>query len=162
MLAVPGLLYGFQSDAYWLDIGTPEKYLQAHDDVLAGRLGYPPAPGATERGPGVWVQGDATIDVAASIEPPALVGPGARIEGGARVRRSVLGAGAVVEAGAEVDRSVLHAGTVVSRGSSMHDSVIGSDSVLKPEAALTDETLVGASVTIASGTRISGGRVPSS
>ena len=29
------------SDAYWLDIGTPEKYLQAHADVLAGRLGPP-------------------------------------------------------------------------------------------------------------------------
>ncbi len=39
MLARPGLLYGFKSDAYWLDIGTPEKYLQAHVDLLEGRLG---------------------------------------------------------------------------------------------------------------------------
>ncbi len=29
---------------YWLDIGTPEKYLQAHVDALAGLLTTPPAP----------------------------------------------------------------------------------------------------------------------
>ncbi len=46
MLAQPGLVYGFQSDAYWLDIGTPDKYLQAHADALAGRLSDPPAPTA--------------------------------------------------------------------------------------------------------------------
>ena len=38
-------------DAYWLDIGTPEKYLEAHADVLAGALGAPPAPGASRRRP---------------------------------------------------------------------------------------------------------------
>ena len=48
MLAEPGLLFGYQSDGYWLDIGTPEKYLQAHADALAGLLGTPPAPGARE------------------------------------------------------------------------------------------------------------------
>ena len=48
MLDQPGLLFGFQTDAYWLDIGTPEKYLEAHADALAGRLSNPPAPGARE------------------------------------------------------------------------------------------------------------------
>ena len=28
--------YGFVSDGYWLDIGTPAKYLQAQQDLLAG------------------------------------------------------------------------------------------------------------------------------
>jgi NDP-sugar pyrophosphorylase family protein len=161
MLAEPGLLFGYQSDAYWLDIGTPEKYLQAHADVLAGRLGRPPTPGAVEAREGIWIQGDGSVDADAMVVPPVLVGAGARIEGGARVRRSVLGDHAVVESGAEVDGAVLHAGSRVSRGSSVRRSVIGRDVVLKPEAKLTDETLVGAGVTIASGTRISGGRVPS-
>ena len=48
MLAEPGALFGFAADGYWLDIGTPEKYLEAHADALAGRLGTPPAPGARE------------------------------------------------------------------------------------------------------------------
>ncbi len=31
-------MYGFGSDAYWLDLGTPEQYLRAHADLLAGRV----------------------------------------------------------------------------------------------------------------------------
>ena len=37
MLDEPSRLYAMASDAYWIDIGTPEKYLQAHTDVLARR-----------------------------------------------------------------------------------------------------------------------------
>ena len=31
-------MHGFGSDAYWLDLGTPEQYLGAHADLLAGRV----------------------------------------------------------------------------------------------------------------------------
>jgi NDP-sugar pyrophosphorylase family protein len=160
MLVQRGLLYGYRSTSYWLDIGTPAKYLEAHADALDGRLGSPPAPGAREAAAGIWVQGDAAIDPAAIVEPPVLMGPGARVDAGARVRRSVLGAGAVVESGAELDGAVLHEGARVSHGSSVIASVVGRDAVLKPEVALGDETIVGAGMTVASGTRISGGRVP--
>jgi NDP-sugar pyrophosphorylase family protein len=160
MLAQPGLLYGFKSDAYWLDIGTPEKYLQAHSDLLDGRIGRAPARDARQLSPGVWVQGSGTIDPAAVLGPPVLVGDGARIEAGARVRRSVVGAGSIVETGAELHGAVLHAGVRVSRGSSVRNSVVGCDAVLSPEVALGADTVVGAGVTVSSGTRISGGRVP--
>ena len=160
LLEQPGRLFGYRSDAYWLDIGTPEKYLQAHTDALAGRLSFPPAPGAREVSPGVWMQGEATIEPDAHIEAPVLIGAGARIESGARVRRSVLGAGAVVEARAELDGAVLHAGARVSHGGSVRDSVVGADAVLKPDVSLAAETIVGARATVPSGTRISGGRVP--
>src|SRR4051812_44441081 len=31
-------LYGFASDGYWIDIGTPDRYLEATFDLLAGRV----------------------------------------------------------------------------------------------------------------------------
>src|SRR4051812_25495719 len=31
-------LYGFAADAYWLDIGTPERYLQATFDIIEGTV----------------------------------------------------------------------------------------------------------------------------
>lgn len=160
MLEQPRLLYGFPSDAYWLDIGTPEKYLQAQADVCRGCVGSPPAPGATERAADVWVQGEVFIAPDARIEGPALLGVGARVATGAVVVGSVLGRGAVVEAGASVVRSVLLERAHVSAGSTVTDSVVGSDVVLEPEAAVSDSTIVGAGATIASGTRISAGRVP--
>ncbi|HUI48164.1 MAG TPA: NDP-sugar synthase [Acidimicrobiia bacterium] len=159
VLAEPGLLYGYQSDAYWLDIGTPEKYLEAHADALSGLLSDPPAPGAREVSPGIWVQGDATIEPDARVDAPALIGDGARVEAGAHMVRSVIGAGAVIEARAELDGAVLHTGARVSHGGSVRDSVVGAYAVLKPDVSLASETIVGAGVTVASGTRISGGRI---
>jgi UDP-3-O-[3-hydroxymyristoyl] glucosamine N-acyltransferase len=42
----------------------------------------------------------------------------------------------------------------------VRNSVVGAYAVLKPDVSLEAETIVGAGVTIPSGTRISGGRVP--
>ena len=71
-----------------------------------------------------------------------------------------MGAGAVVETRVELRNAVLHAGARVSHGGTVHDSVVGREAVLKPDVALTSETIVGAGVTVPSGVRISGGRVP--
>jgi NDP-sugar pyrophosphorylase family protein len=160
MLERPGLLYGFKADAYWLDIGTPEKYLQANSDLLDGRLGGVPARDARQISPGVWVQGSGTVEDGAVLGPPLLVGDGATVESGARVRRSVIGPAALVESGAELHSAVLHAGVKALRGSSVRNSVVGADAVLSPEVALGADTVVGAGVTVSTGTRISGGRLP--
>ena len=159
LLEQPGRLFGFRSDAYWLDIGTPEKYLQAHRDVLAGRGGGPP-PNAREVDTRVWAEPDAILEDNVCLEPPVLLGAGARVESGAAVRRSVIGAGAIVEHGAELDGAVLHAGARVGPGSIVRDSVVGVDAVCKPDVVLTDLTLVGAGASIPAGTNVSAGRVP--
>lgn len=161
LLEQPGHLFGYRSDAYWLDIGTPEKYLEAHADVLRGRVGRPPTPGARELSEGVWTQGDATIEPGATVLSPALLGPGARVESGARVRDSVLGSGAVVERGAVLEAAVLHEGVRISHDSTVDHAVVGAHTVVKPDVVLSGQTLVGAEVTVASGTRISAGRFPS-
>ena len=161
LLEHPGRLFGFRSDAYWLDIGTPAKYLQAHADALRGRVGRPPTPGARELSEGIWTQGDATIEPGATVLSPALLGPGARVESGARVRDSVLGSGAVVERGAVLEAAVLHEGARVSHDSTVDHAVVGRHTVVKPDVVLSAQTIVGAEVTVASGTRIAAGRYPS-
>jgi len=124
-------LFAYRTDAYWLDIGTPAKYLQAHTDVLAGRLGLPPAPGATERAPGVWVQGEAEVGPGAVLEAPVLLGPGSAIGARARVTRAALGAGCTVGPGARVADSVLLDGARIVADAEVVDSVVGPDGELR-------------------------------
>jgi mannose-1-phosphate guanylyltransferase len=154
-------LFAFSGRGYWLDIGTPAKYLQAHADALAGSLGNgSPAPSAVEDPVGIWRQGVATVDPGARLRSPVLIGAGARIESGATVAASVVGPGVIVGAGARVERAVLLERAHVSERSVVTDSVVGPDTILKPDCTLTDLTLVGAATSIAAGTRISAGRVP--
>jgi len=161
LLEQSGRLFGFKTDAYWLDIGTPEKYLEAHLDALRGKVGRPPTPGARELSADIWTQGDATIEPGATVLAPALLGPGAHVQSGARVRASVLGAGAIVEQGAVLETAVLHDEARISHDSKIDHTVVGRNTVVKPDVMLTEYTIVGADVTVASGTRISAGRYPS-
>ena len=160
MLDRAGRLFALQSDAYWIDIGTPEKYLQAHADVLAGAFGAPPAPGAVETAPGVWQQGTGSIAADARVEPPVLLGPGARVASGARVSQSVLGPGCSVEKGASVVRSVMLEGASAANEASALDAVIGPRATLEDGAVAARGTMIGASTVVAAGSRLSGARVP--
>ena len=109
-------LYASAIDAYWLDVGTPDKYLQANLDALAGRFGDPKVVGAGESscllGDGAVVAADARISSAclgagSEVGPMATVErsvalPGVRIGSGARVVDSILGERAKVRSGVEV------------------------------------------------------------
>jgi mannose-1-phosphate guanylyltransferase len=157
LLAEGGGLFAMPEGGYWLDIGTPAKYLQAHLDALIGRGHL--LRGATEVAPGVWLQGDASVDASARLEPPVLLGVGAVVEPDAMVAASVLGPGASVGKGAVVARSVLLDGAWVDAGAETADSVIGFGAVVGPEAVVTDLTVVGPGAAVAAGARHSGARV---
>ena len=107
-------LYALGGDAYWMDIGTPRKFLEANLDALAGRFVTDavaePGAGAVVAGEGVEIHPDAVVTDAclgagariaeATIERSVLL-PGITVGEGAVVRGAVLGEGVVVEAGAE-------------------------------------------------------------
>ena len=167
MLEEPRRLYAKADDSYWIDIGTPEKYLQAHTDVLGGALSGaaahepsgPPVAGAREVQPGVWVQGDVTIDGGATVEGPVLLGDGVHLAPGARVVGSVLGAGARVSHGARVVRSVLHHDAVLDDDAEVIDSVLGAGAHLGAGAIASLHTVVGAGGELAAGAHASGARI---
>ena len=132
-LAEAGVLFGFPSDAYWRDIGTPGSYLAAHHDVLSGAV--------TTESP----TGDAYLG------PGAAVGPGARVGAGAS-----LGPSARVEAGAVVEGSVLGAGTLVGEGAVVRDAILGEDVSVGPRATLSPGAVVGDRAAIGAGARVDG------
>ncbi|HEX6310951.1 MAG TPA: NDP-sugar synthase [Acidimicrobiia bacterium] len=160
LLDEPKRLFAFPSDAYWLDIGTPEKYLEAHADVLAGRIGPASLPAdAVERSPGVWCQGEVAVAASAVVQAPALIGAGTTVGAGARVSGSVLGAGCTVEVGARVLRSVLLDGARLGPEAEAVDAVIGPEAVLEHDVIASDHTVVGAAAVVAAGSRVAGARI---
>jgi NDP-sugar pyrophosphorylase family protein len=160
MLEHPGKLFACRSDAYWIDIGTPEKYLDAHRDVLTGSVGLPPVAGATEVAPGVWHQRDVRVAAGARVEAPVLLGDGAEVGPGATVAGSVLGAGAVVGPDAHVVRSVVLDDARLAPGAELIDAVLGRGAQLEAEATATDLSVIGAGAVVAAGSKLSGARVP--
>ena len=68
---------------YWIDIGTPEKYLQVHRDILGGALPRRSSTARPATGAGSTRTRGSTRR--AELEGPFYVGPGCRVEAGAHV-----------------------------------------------------------------------------
>jgi len=157
-MVADGSLFAMASPAYWADTGTPQRFLDVQLDLVTGRRPPPPAPGATDRGDGVWTMGAPVID--GDVHPPALVGATAFIQAGARVERSVVGAGARVHEGASVRDSVLLPGAVVRADAVVDGCLVGNQAVVGEKAWLSDMAVVGPGVEVEAGARLSGVRVP--
>jgi len=108
---------------YWIDIGTPEKYRQAHLDITDGRFSTPPfaaTPGAAHISP------DARIEDGAIIEAPCFVDAGAVVKTGARIGRySVIGRHCHIAERAVVDGAILWANTWVDSEAQVGAAIAG-------------------------------------
>lgn len=68
------LVTGFVWSGYWLDLGTPANYYQAHLDILTGKMAYDLGVIADEKASHVWIAKSAKVDPAARLEGPCYVG----------------------------------------------------------------------------------------
>jgi mannose-1-phosphate guanylyltransferase len=116
-------LHALRLDGYWMDIGTPERYLQASWDILEGRVRTRVRPTA----PGLLVDAGAEVDAGARVGPRAVLSPGCRVEAGAELTQSVLLDGCTVGAGARVSDSILAPGVNVAPGATLAGAVVGRD-----------------------------------
>lgn len=116
-------LHGLRLDGYWMDIGTPERYLQASWDILEGRVDTLVEPSE----PGMLVSRDAQLGVGASLGPHLVVGPACQIGAGAELCDSVLLERCVVGEGARVTGSILSPGAQVAPGAEVEGIVAGAN-----------------------------------
>jgi mannose-1-phosphate guanylyltransferase len=116
-------LHGLRLGGYWMDIGTPERYLQASWDILEGRVETRVEPTAA----GMLIAADSKVADDANVGPKVVLGSGCRVEAGASVRDSVLLDGCVVGEGARVSGSILSRGVEVAPAASLEGAVLGRD-----------------------------------
>jgi mannose-1-phosphate guanylyltransferase len=158
-------VYGVALAGYWLDIGTPDAYLQAHRDVLERNF-------VTELGDGLGshytlVTEGAEVSPNARLVPPVFVGEGARIAAGARIGSlAVIGANTVIGEGASIESSVIGAGAKVGPRTHVSGSIVGEQaelgvdcevrglSVVGPGARVGDRNMLDHGVRIAAGESI--------
>jgi NDP-sugar pyrophosphorylase family protein len=108
---------------YWIDIGTPEKYRQAHLDIMHGRFAAPPFAGA----PGTaLVSADARVDPTARLAAPCFIDAGAVVEAGAWIGAgSVLGRGSRIGRNAAIDGAILWPEVMVGAGARLGRALVG-------------------------------------
>ncbi len=143
-------LFGHLAEGYWIDIGTPEHYLEATHDLLSGAVesSLPPrdATGSLVY-PGCRTRG-------AEVGPLSVLGESCVVEPRARVARSALHRGVTVGARAAVDGSVLADGVSVGEGARVEPgAVVGSGASVAPDARVEAGTRVEPGAVVAAADR---------
>ena len=149
VIAAGKKICAYVTEDYWIDLGRPEHYLDAHRNVFDGavKLGIPLAHGG--------ISGPGAEQPRGTLTPPVFIGRHATVEEGAHVGPYVvLGDGCRVGRGAHVRDSVLWDGVVVGDGSSVKDAIVASRVRIGANAEIGAHTVIGHDVAIADGAQI--------
>ncbi|MEO6857049.1 MAG: NDP-sugar synthase [Solirubrobacteraceae bacterium] len=146
-------LFGYEASAYWLDIGTPERYLQGTFDILAGDV-------QTEIGRRLAEAGGvlAEADVDGTVHAPVLIGAGSSVAQGAIIGgRTVLGRDVVVRERAHVDSSVILDGCEIGAGARISGAILGPGVKIGERCHIDGRVVIGADVSVGAGNRLTAG-----
>ncbi len=133
-------------DGYWIDIGTPAKYLQVHRDIMDGHYSAPPFDAAPRQ---PWISAGARIDEGVQIHGPCFIDEGVVVKAGTHVLPySVIGRQTHVDEASVIDASIVWPNGWIGREATVRGSIlgrnchIGRNAVLETPVVLGDKTVI--------------------
>jgi mannose-1-phosphate guanylyltransferase len=141
-------LYGFvDNDAYWMDVGTPARYLQATFDILEGNV----RTGVAEKLGDGFLSVDPSADISGRAVPPAIVGARAQIADGAHVGSlAVIGDDVVVGPNSVVERAVVLQGAQIGADCVLRGCIIGPGARVGDRSQVIGGSMLGENVVLGS------------
>jgi len=150
-------LYAYAGAGYWMDIGTPHRYLRGTWDILEGNVKTE----VQSRFDGGFLAVAEGVEAAGRIIPPALVEEGCTIAAGAQVGSlAVLGPNVQVGEGTIIERAVVLSGAEIGHNCTLRDCIVaagarvGEGTHVEGEAVLGEGVTVGANNVLARGLRL--------
>jgi NDP-sugar pyrophosphorylase family protein len=139
--------FAYVDRGYWVDIGTPEKYVQVHRDMFDGKF-VSGTVGAADRSRPI-IAPDARVEEGARLDPACFIDSGAHVKAGAVIGRyTVIGRHAVVEEEAEVRGSIIWPNTRIGQHAVVENAIlarnchIGRNCSVRRDAVLGDKTVL--------------------
>ena len=145
-------LYGYEAAGYWIDIGTPERYLEATWDLLAGTP-HSTLPPRDETGSLVY---ENCLLAGAHVGPQSVLGRHCSVGTDARVERSVLHERVHVGADAAVIESVLAEGVRVGQRARVGpDAMVGAKAIIEADAVVGRDARIEPGATVSAASEVS-------
>jgi mannose-1-phosphate guanylyltransferase len=147
-------ILSYTSTTYWIDIGTPEKYLRVNHDLLLNK-----APSLSIYC--AQISSNSKIHPSAQIEGPVLISEGCIIAQGARVKGpTVLGPRCQLEEDAVIDGAILWPECRVGKKALLKNCIAGyrcylqDGSQVLDNCVLGDNVVVGKNIELVQGTKV--------
>jgi mannose-1-phosphate guanylyltransferase len=132
-------LYGYPAAGYWMDVGTPQRYLEATWDLLAGVI-ESTLPERDETGSLVYEGG---LTSGAHIGPQAVVGHHCSVGSDSSVERAVLHDRVAVGADCTLRECIVAEGVRIGDGAEVRPgAVIGKDAKVAAGAVVEEDARI--------------------
>ena len=121
---------------YWMDIGTPQKYLAAHKDFLSGKV----------KNFQIERNNDYQRATSTFIDEASVIGKDSIIKPNVRIINSVIGEGVHIEERATIENSVIWSHSRISISAKISNAIlsrscyIGKNCIISEGAVLGDKT----------------------
>jgi NDP-sugar pyrophosphorylase family protein len=155
----PGLLasgagvYTYIAEGYWLDIGRPQQYIEAHRAVLTGAVKAEIAGQRTHKG--YWIGNGAKVDPSAHVGQTVSIGPRSRVEMNATVAGiTAIGADCVIGEGSTVEDCILLDKITLGSNVVLRNTIVDSETVIEDNAVIEANAVLASNTRIAFGTTI--------
>ena len=148
-------LYAYDADGYWLDLGTPERYIEATRDLLANNLDSWLSSELVANGSAIALTASTELGI---IREPVAIDENVTVESGATVGAfSVVGANVTISANAALAGSVLMRDCQVGEGADIAQALIGPGVQIGAGARIESDVVIGAGAVIEPGATIAAG-----
>jgi NDP-sugar pyrophosphorylase family protein len=134
-------VYGYPIKGYWIDIGTPERLLQASTDVLMGKVDH--FAFKNEYRPRQWIHPSTYSKMEKHLKSGEIelkgtvfIGRNCKIERGVVIENSHIGHTSIVERGAEIKDSMVMSFGNIKRGAIINKAIIGRHSTIETNSIL--------------------------
>jgi len=135
-------IFGFVSNAYWLDLGTPAKYIQAHHDILNGRVKFDFQD--DEIFNHIRIGSNTNYQKESLLSGPIVIGSGCQIDKSAVINPlTVIGNNCNIGAGSSISGSVLFDGVKIGKNCIIKDSIVSYDAIIKDKVIIENNSVVG-------------------
>ena len=146
-------LFGHVSSGYWMDIGTPERYLEATFDILEGTVQTEVA----SRMSGFVCVEDG-VEVGGRVVPAALVESGCRIASGAHIGgRAVRQHDVSVGSGTTIESAVVMRGASIGANCTLRGCIVAPDARIGDHCVVDGMSVIGEGVVLGADNVVSNG-----
>ena len=124
-------VYGYPFSGYWLDMGTPEKYLSLNCDLLLSKTSSPLIHGSDRDR--IYCDRDVIIHPSARIVAPVVIGSKCQISQEVHIKGPVIiGSDCHLEKGASIENAVLWNNIRIGANARLSQCIIDSDTRIEP------------------------------
>ena len=123
---------------YWRDVGNPDSYREAHEDIMSGRVKFA-MPGKEVKFPDgvLYSDDDYTLSEGVEVIGKVVLGKNVTIGKRTKLKNVVIGNNVVIDKDCKISNSVFWENISIGKGTKIDNAIICNDNVIGKNSKMT-------------------------